>query len=40
LMHQLTTQKRLARKHYQPAFEEFALAKNRALFQSLFAPHR
>jgi CHAD domain-containing protein len=40
LIRQLTAQKARARKHYQPAFDEFALAKNHALFKSLFAAHR
>ncbi|MDD1611899.1 MAG: CHAD domain-containing protein [Methylococcaceae bacterium] len=40
LIRQLTEQKVRARKHYQPAFDEFVLAKNHALFKSLFATHR
>jgi CHAD domain-containing protein len=40
LIRQLTAQKVRARKHYQPAFDEFGLAKNHALFKSLFATHR
>jgi len=40
LIRQLAAQKARARKHYQPAFEEFAMTKNHALFKSLFATHR
>ncbi|MEC4747159.1 CHAD domain-containing protein [Methylomicrobium sp. Wu6] len=40
LIRQLAAQKARARKHYQPAFDEFALEKNHALFKSLFATHR
>jgi len=40
LICQLAAQKARARKHYQPAFEEFAMTKNHALFKSLFATHR
>jgi len=40
LIRQLAMQKARAHKHYQPAFEAFALAKNHALFKSLFATHR
>ncbi|WP_024297490.1 CHAD domain-containing protein [Methylomicrobium lacus] len=40
LIRQLAAQKARARKHYQPAFEEFAMAKSHALFKSLFATHR
>lgn len=40
LIRQLAAQKGRARKHYQPAFEEFTLAKNHELFKALFASHR
>ena len=40
LIRQLAAQKAQARKHYQPAFDEFTLAKNHTLFKALFPTHR